>query len=199
MRLECGYNQTCCGLSLYRHLLRRRAACRLQEACIYLPEIEASHFAGLDGHAYKYRFFYKKKRDLYPVHLGVISPPPSCVPVQMTCCYCNRCEPEIKCEVKEFDFQRKVGRFLSRITTFTSILIFLLLAQCPLVVLRLHVSWHVCPADTRLCLRALIQSKVHVHAGEGRVFPLADSPTVESIKSPSSKGLLLISILDFLI
>lgn len=136
--------------------------------------------------------FCIKKRDLCPVHLGVISPPPSCVPVQMTCCYCNRCEPEIKCEVKEFDFQRKDGRFLSQITTFTSVLIFLLPAQCPLVVLLLHVSWHVCPADAQLRLRALVQSKMHVHAGEGGVFPLvffsSSSPTVESIKS---KGLLL--------
>lgn len=122
-------------------------------------------------------FIYLKKRDLYPVHLGVISPPPSCVPVQMTCCYCNRCEPEIKCEVKEFDFQRKDGRFLSRITTFTSVLIFLLLAQCSSLVLRLHVAWHACPADARLCLRALVQSKMHVHAGGGGfLFLLQISP-----------------------
>lgn len=117
--------------------------------------------------------FFKKKTDLYPVHLGVISPPPSCVPVQMTCCYCNRCEPEIKCEVEEFDFQRKDGRFLSRRTTFTSVLISLSWLSVPqLFRVRMSLDMY----DARLCRRALIRSEAHVHAGEGGASPLANFP-----------------------
>lgn len=89
----------------------------------------------------------------------------------MTCCYCNRCEPEIKCEVKEFDFRRKDGRFLSRVTTFTSVLISLSWLGVPQLCLCMFLDTYV--LLTLACASvqcALIQSELHVRVGEGGVF-----------------------------